>query len=141
MKRCTTTHCRGLVGPRDHSDKCPKCKAIQWKANHPVSYFFHKLRTSATRRGIAFTLSREKFAELWAGGLAAKHGKTKFSLSVDRKRNTEGYHDGNVQLLTLSENSRKQFVPHFRDQAAQEAAIAETQKQIKEAYPELANHV
>ncbi len=138
MKRCRTPRCRGLALKSGRSPWCPKCKAIKWKAAHPVSYFYHKLRTSANRRGITFELSREKFAELWTGGLAANHGKTKFCLSVDRKDNAHGYADWNVQLLTLSENSRKQFVPYFRDQKQMDAEIAETSAKIKAAYPECA---
>lgn len=133
--KCLTKHCRGLTFKSHRSPYCPKCKAIKWKAKHPVSYYFHKLRTSATRRGILFLLTRQKFAELWNGGLAANHGKTKFCLSVDRINNQLGYVDTNVQLLTLSENTRKQFVPFFRDQKQMDAEIAETSRKIREAYP------
>ena len=135
--KCRTPNCRGIPLKSGRSPWCAKCKAIRWKAAHPVSYFYHKLRTSANRRKILFLLSRDKFAELWNQGLAENHGKTKFCMSVDRVRNSEGYHDGNVQLLTLSENVRKRFVPFFRDQAQADAEISETREKIKAAYPEL----
>lgn len=134
---CRTKHCRGIVHKSCRSPWCAKCKAKRWKAASPVGYFYHKLRTSANRRKILFLLTRQKFAELWNGGLAANHGKTKFCLSVDRVRNSEGYHDDNVQLLTLSQNVRKQFVQFFRDQAQMDAEIAETSRKIRAEYPEL----
>lgn len=138
--KCRTKFCRGIVHKSCHSPWCAKCKAKRWKAASPVGYFYHKLRTSANRRGILFLLTRQKFAELWNGGLAANHGKTKFCLSVDRVNNQLGYLDSNVQLLTLTNNVRKQFVPFFRDQAQMDAEIAETSRKIREAYPPLSEY-
>lgn len=137
--KCRTKNCRGIPLKSGRSPWCAKCKAIRWKAAHPISYFYHKLRTSANRRRIQFLLTKQKFTELWNSGLAENHGKTKFCLSVDRENNQLGYIDSNVRIITLSENVRKQFVPFFRDQAQADAEIAETREKIKDAYPELAS--
>jgi len=51
--------------------------------------------------------------ELWNQGLKDNHGKGAGFLSIDRIRNSDGYSDTNVQLLTLSQNVRKNFVPYF----------------------------
>jgi len=103
--------------------------ARRWKEKHPVSYYYHKLRTSARRRGKAFSLSRKRFEELWLSGLAQNHGRTAMSLSIDRINDKRGYHDDNVRLLTLSFNSRRRFVPFFDQQD-----VAETSQKIKESY-------
>jgi hypothetical protein len=39
--------------------------------------------------------------------------------------------------MTVSENSRKKFVPYFKNKADEERAIDETSRLISEAYPEL----
>lgn len=135
--KCRTKRCRGRTSKSQHSPYCPACRAHRWKLRSPVGYHYNKLKFRAKERGHTFTLTRAKFEQLWLTGLRENHGKTKFSLTIDRIRNHEGYHDDNVQLLTLSENARKRFVPYFKNKAQEEAAIAETQKQIAEAYPEL----
>lgn len=60
-------------------------------------------------------------------------------MSINRIQNSRGYFDDNVEFLTLSENSRRRFVPYFKNKAAEQAAIAETQNEIAKAYPELVN--
>ena len=132
--KCATKFCRGLITEAGHSPYCGKCRARRWREKHPVAYAYNKLKYRAKERGHQFTLTRERFAELWNGGLSANHGKTKFSLCVDRIRPREGYHDGNVRLITLSENSRLRFVPFFKDREQEQLAIAETERAVAEAY-------
>lgn len=43
-------------------------------------------------------------------GYAELKGKTASSLSIDRVDETRGYEPGNIQILTLSDNSRKAHV-------------------------------
>lgn len=69
--------------------------------------------------------------------MAANHGRTKFCLSVNRLNNDLGYADDNVELLTVSENARKRYVPYFKNLEQEKAAIAEAEKAVIEAYPEL----
>ncbi len=135
--KCRTPRCRGRTSKSQHSPYCPACRAQRWKERSPVGYHFNKLKFRAKERGHAFTLTRARFEFLWLSGLSQNHGKHKFALSIDRIKNDEGYHDSNVRLLTLSQNARRNFVPFFKNKADEEAAIAETAKQIAEAYPEL----
>lgn len=129
-KRCKTKRCRKPVLPSGRSPYCSRCRARHWRDRHPISYFFAKLRYRAKERGHLFTLTREQFTDLWQQkGLNG--GKTKFSLSFHRIINSEGYHHGNLELRTLSENSRLKYVPYFANKAQEEAAIAETSAQIK----------
>ena len=46
-----------------------------------------------------------------------------------------GDYDDNVTCVTNAWNARLQFVPYFKNKAAEEAAIAETQREIALAYP------
>lgn len=130
--KCRTKFFRGLVLKSGHSPYCAKCRHRRWKAAHPVSYHFNKLKYRAIERGHHFALSRDKFAELWNEGLRESHGKTKFSLCIDRKRNNEGYTDENVRLLTLSENSRRQYVPYFKNKADEEAAVRKIELELQQ---------
>jgi hypothetical protein len=110
--KCFVKHCRRIVKKRDKSNKCSKHRAAAWKEKHPLKYHFNKLRNRARERGHAFTLSFEKYESicLYAGWVTENRGKTGKAYSIDRKRDGEGYHDDNVQVLTLSENCRKRYV-------------------------------
>ena len=53
-------------------------------------------------------------------------GKTKESFSIDRINNDEGYHIGNIRILTLSNNSRKgNKILHY-DWQTKEAFVVNT---------------
>src|ERR1700723_2199204 len=113
MRRCKNKYCRKLITPASHMVYCGAHNAQLWKERHPINYHYNKLKYRAKERGHSFTLTLAKFTELWNQGLRENHGKNGASLSIDRIRTGEGYHDGNVRLLTLSENSRRKFVPYF----------------------------
>ena len=132
MKRtnhCQVKFCPGTLTPGCHSPYCAKHRTIFWREKFPAHYAFNNLRHRAKQRGHAFTLTRARFVELWNGGLAAFHGKTGHSLCVDRIKNEQGYSDDNVRLLTLSENSRRQSAPYFRNKAEEAEEIAKTEEQ------------
>lgn len=67
--------------------------------------------------------------------MGAIRGKTGHSMTIHRKENNRGYYDDNVTYVTNAWNARLQFVPFFKNKAAEQAAIAETQKEIALAYP------
>jgi hypothetical protein len=118
-----------------HSPFCAKCRERNWKSRHPVTYSYKKLRSRAKERGHVFALSLAKFTELWNAGMGAIRGKTGHSMTIHRRDNSMGYYDDNVIFLTNSCNVRMRCVPYFKTKAAEEAAIAETQKEIALAYP------
>lgn len=114
---CKTKFCRGRYHIKSHSRPyCQKCNTRRWKEKYPGHYAYNNLRHRAKQRGHSFTLTRERFMELWNQGLKDNHGKGAGFLSVDRIRENEGYHDGNVQLLIIGENIRKHYVPYFQNQ-------------------------
>lgn len=94
-----------------------------------MAYYFNKLRYRARERGHSFSLTIDQFATLW-NGKGILNGKTRHSLSFHRIINSQGYHFGNVELRTLSENSRMKYVPYFKNKADGAAAIAETSAKI-----------
>lgn len=88
---------------------CHKHLQQLWRHRHPLKAKFHNLRSKARARGIAFCLSYEHFKQLVEEGghdisSQDRHGDT---ISVDRVNPSLPYADGNVQLITVSENVRK----------------------------------
>jgi hypothetical protein len=121
-----------------HSPFCSRCRSRNFRREHPAMAHFLDLKNRAKQRGHEFTITVEySYQTVWVDtGYAEKHGKTKECLSVDRKENDKGYVPGNLQVMTVSENARKRFVPFWKNKAEQDAAIAEAEKAAREAYPD-----
>lgn len=103
---CPAYRCKNLKGGKKRF--CPKHDARYQKYTNPVSYFYYKLKSNANRRGKVFKLTKSDFKEFCeqTGYLELK-GKKKTSASIDRIDPAKGYEVGNIQVLTLSENSKK----------------------------------
>lgn len=79
------------------------------KECNPWAYFLNKLRNRAKERGITCTLTYEQFKKFCdETNLLEFRGKTLHCLSIDRIEEHLGYVEGNLQTLTVSENSKKQ---------------------------------
>lgn len=119
-QKCQTPYCRksAYVEPRGHVRLyCVGCSSKKWKAAHPYSYHFNALRNNAKRRGKEFTLTLDEYTEFAiANGLFDPNGKKFYNKTIDRRRNNEGYHAGNLQMLTRVENSRKRYVDYYANQ-------------------------
>lgn len=133
-KKCIINGCSATVNPRNKQNKCPRCKTRWYRNTHPLKYYFNKLRSRTKERGHEFSLTFEQYHSFCLNTDYHKlKGKTSLSLSVDRINGREGYHASNIRAITLSNNSRKEWVPYFRKQnqqpdaediAAAEAAMA-----------------
>ena len=78
------------------------------KELNPTGYAYHNLKGNAKRRGKEFKLTLKEFREFCiATGYINKKGKTKRKMSIDRIDCTKGYSIDNLQVLTVSANSRK----------------------------------
>lgn len=89
---------------------CAKHHAVSQKQNNLAGYTYNLLKQNAKRRKKVFTITLQDFKDFCneTGYLETK-GKTKFKSSIDRKDHTKGYEKGNLQILSLSENSKKRF--------------------------------
>jgi hypothetical protein len=108
--KCRTPYCRKSPAPGAHSPYCSACNSRRWKAAHPVNYAYNKLKFRAKERGHAFNLTLETFTRLWNEGLGENRGRFANNVSINRIRPWEGYHDQNVEILTISVNSRLRWV-------------------------------
>lgn len=69
---------------------------------------FHNLKKSAKRRGIEFSLTIAEFRAFAAKyDYLNKRGRSAEGYTVDREREWEGYHAGNLKCLTNSANIAK----------------------------------
>lgn len=118
LNHCLKDFCRGTVDKKkEHSPLCSRCRNFQWREKYPLHYSFKNLRARARQRGKDFTLTREQYIEFAVKtDYARLKGTTALSLSIDRIENGRGYHADNIQAITLSQNSRKQFVSFFANQ-------------------------
>ena len=105
--KCSTKYCRNESAPGRVI--CWKCKSHQLKINNPVTYFLNALRVNAKRRNKQFDLTLEQFKKFCTEtGYLNKKGRHGDNLSIDRIRGNEGYSINNIQVLTVSENVRKE---------------------------------
>jgi len=75
---------------------------------NPLGYTYSLLKQNAKRRRKRFVLTIEQFKAFCdEHNYLALKGKTATSLSIDCIINEIGYEHGNLQVLTLSANSRK----------------------------------
>lgn len=125
-KKCVTIQCRGvIISKASKNVLCPKCRWRSWVEKSPLKAAFKTLRNHAKERGKEFTLTFEQFSAFAVKtDYLKRKGKTSLSLQIDRIRNEHGYHIWNIQAITLRENTRKQFVPYFREYM--ERTMAET---------------
>ncbi len=141
---CLTPRCRGKVNKKKcHSPYCAACRMSRWKATHPLKCAFHQLRGHAKERGKDFNLTFEQFETICLNSEYMRlKGRESCSLQIDRINNDEGYVMGNLQVLSLRENTlkqhRKQWVPYYANQIENQAyqpsdeELAAVQAQLKD---------
>lgn len=104
MNKCSIPYCRRKTKYKI----CTTCSTRKWRVKNPERSAYLNLRANSKRRNIKFELTYEQFLEF---GYKHKYfvgkGKTKDSYSIDRINNELGYIIDNIQILTISENSRK----------------------------------
>lgn len=113
---CCVHLCRHKAQKKSHF--CRRCRDRRYKAENPVGYAYSKLKQSARRRGHSFTLTLAELEMFFEANpaLYSERGRAAECLSIDRKDATKGYSFDNIQVLTVSENSRKAHVDYFRNQ-------------------------
>lgn len=132
--KCKTKFCRGVSTRSGHSPYCSKCRARRWKEAHPIAYAFNKLRFRAKERGHSFGLTLYDFTDLWNKGLGVNRRRNGHCVSIDRIDPSRGYHADNVQIMTVSENARKRYVPYFANKEQEEDAIRQAEAEVRAAY-------
>lgn len=87
---------------------CNNCKNHKYEAKYPIKVAYYRLKGHAKARGKVFTISLEYFQTFCVKvEYIAKRGKSSTCYHIDRKDETLGYIEGNLQILTNAENTRK----------------------------------
>ena len=102
--RCIVAHCRRST--HQATDMCSMHKMRVWRAKNPERAAWQHLRSSAKKRGIAFTLTFEEFVAFCK---ATGYVESKGGLHVDRVDCLRGYEAGNIRALPCYENLRKAY--------------------------------
>lgn len=88
--------------------RCTKCKTRRWRVNNPLKWAYKNLRDHARQRKVGFTLTLAHFGEVCeASGYLLLRGAEGHHMHIDRIDACLGYEDGNIQVLTCSENVAK----------------------------------
>lgn len=103
---CITPYCTSKA--RYGGSMCHPCRNKAFRQKDPLKYAYQTLKDNAKRRGKDFTLTFEYFCELAKQiDYMNKKGTKAKSMQIDRKDEERGYHNDNVQGLTLAENRYK----------------------------------
>ena len=87
---------------------CSKHRHRYNKINNPVQYTYNALKSNARRRRKFFDLTIEQFRSFCEkNNYMELKGKTGASASIDCIIAAKGYTEGNIRILSISENSRK----------------------------------
>jgi hypothetical protein len=89
---------------------CSGCLMLRWRTNHPERSAYSAIKESARKRKIFFSLTFKEFSD-WARkhNYVDNRGRASGDFHVDRIRDEEGYHLGNIQVLTAADNTRKEL--------------------------------
>lgn len=133
--KCLTPRCRNKTDGRKF---CNTCRSRQSREKDPVKYCYTAARNNAKRRGKAFELTLDEFRAFCVkyDYLRGK-GKTSESYSIDRIDSSRGYTVDNIQVITLSENSRKGAKVLSYDWATQYATVMTIKKNNLDNWDEL----
>lgn len=105
---CAVKFCRGKKPKKGRI--CHKCRHRKHKLKDPISYAYNALRQNAKRRGHSFGITLEYFRGFCKEtDYINKKGRHKTSLSIDRINPNLGYIEGNLRVLTLSDNASRKF--------------------------------
>lgn len=110
---CPVIRCR--KSPRnlsDHPNSTQLCGSHHkelWRIRNPVHAAFDNLRKHARARKVLFTLTLQHFTEIIAPtAYIDEKGQQRHCLHIDRIKTHLGYVDGNIQILTCTENVLKE---------------------------------
>jgi hypothetical protein len=109
--KCRIKFCRHKRSTK--SSMCCTHKSQKYRKENPERYAYRTAMDNAKRRCKEFTITFQYFVDLLEsekqkGNDYLKYkGINGFSLSLDRIENDKGYVNGNIQILTVSDNSRK----------------------------------
>lgn len=113
--KCKLPFCRR---PREkHKHICAKHKHERQKQLNPIAYQYQVLKSSAKRRGIAFSLTKDYFESFCeTNDYIRLKGIYSECMTIDRINPDLGYANGNIQMITNYANQKKRWVDYYARQ-------------------------
>lgn len=106
VKICATKFCRNKA--THYNSTCSKCRMRVWRENHPIHARFTRVKASAKKRKIEFSLTIEQFTKFCEEtSYHQTSGSTVEEMHIDRIDPNKGYSIDNIRILSCSENSYK----------------------------------
>lgn len=103
--KCKTKNCRNV---KSSGNYCHCCIKKRYKERNPERYAYSVMKNNARRRGKQFSISFEYFKQFChKHEYIARKGILKTGLHIDRINENSGYIEGNLQVLTNTENVKK----------------------------------
>lgn len=140
--RCCVKNCRSeAVSPRKKVGElwfCHGCWQARWRFLSPKRSGFTMLRDHARARRIKFTISYDYYCGMMdAAASVFKEAETRGeTVSIDRVKVDKGYEPGNLQVITVSENTVKGNRERFLPEAVQDVLRRKREK-LREKLGEL----
>jgi hypothetical protein len=107
MKACKTPYCRNKPGKGRRT--CNTCTQRAYREKYPILAAYNNLKHNAKRRGKTFDLTLEQFTKFAVETeYLNKRGRNKTGYTIDRINPNLGYTIENIQVLTNSDNVKKQ---------------------------------
>jgi hypothetical protein len=107
MRKCKTPNCRNE--PRKGRRVCSTCDVRKYREKYPILAAYNNLKHNAKRRGKEFELTLEQFTKFAIETeYINKKGRNKTGYTIDRINPNLGYTINNIQVLTNSQNVKKQ---------------------------------
>ncbi len=111
---CCAYRCKNKAAPRDKF--CYKHRKRYQKLHNPLTYVFGFLKNNAKRRNKSFELTKEEFKQFCEEtNYLELRGTSGKSASIDRIDPNKGYSIDNIQVLSLSENAKKQHTDNYEN--------------------------
>lgn len=111
---CVAYRCKNKHTPKNRF--CSKHNHRYQKYKNPYKYCYHQKRGRTIERGIEWNLTIDEFIEFCdEHNYLDNKGRTKTSASIDRIDPSKGYEKGNLQILSLSDNTKKMHEDNKND--------------------------
>lgn len=115
--KCISTRCANKA-PKNKR-RCHKCIKENFRKRNPIRYYYDNLKTNAKKKDKTVEITFEDFKKFVVEKkfFSESGKKLKLNGSIDRKDNSiRVYRLDNIQVLSLAENTRKQYVPYWQEQ-------------------------
>lgn len=110
---------------------CSTCRARKTREADPVRYSYNNRKANAKRRGKPFTITLDYYREFCVkvNLFGLKRGRHGDSYTVDCIINDLGYVEGNLQIMTNTDNVKKYFTYDWQSKVVYEVKGIETVKE------------